>query len=58
MRKGADRSVAKGPNPELHKGPSGTARGPSAANRKGPQGLAKGSIYASMIADSAASRAN
>ena len=57
LKKGANRSGAKGPNPEFHKGPSGGAKGPSSANRKGPQGLAKGSIYASLNADAAASRA-
>jgi hypothetical protein len=57
FRKGANRAGAKGPNPEFHKGPGGGTKGPSSANRKGAQGLAKGSIYGTLNADAAASRA-
>jgi len=57
LRKGANRTSARGPNPDLHKGSKGSSFGPNPANRKGPKGLAKGSIYSSLNADAAASRA-
>merc|ERR1712012_251047 len=53
LAKGANASVAKGPNPANRRGPSGGAgaKGPNPENRKGPQGLAKGSMYSTFKAE-------
>ena len=58
LRKGNNKQIARGPNPNLRSGPRTGAKGPNLAIRRGPAGIAKGSIYGSLqeIEDKCTSR--